>query len=108
MIPSASYVPFNPPHLLREYLGKPGHEIEGVALSPDALQALADSRVLGHETLVAVGRWNYPDGRWYLALAVPTAHIESVTDYRWDGHRLRLICPECEARDGKHRRGCAA
>jgi hypothetical protein len=102
------YVAFSPPHLLKEYLGKPGHEIEGLALPPAGLQALADSRVLGHETLVVQGRWDHDDGRFYLDLAVPTGHIEAVTNYRHDGGRLRLICQDCGMKDGKHKRGCAA
>lgn len=105
-----TYARFTPPHLLREYLGKPGHEIGGNALSPLAFAALADSKVLGHETLVVQGRWDYDDGRFYLDFAVPTGHIEAMTDYRYDheARRLRLVCPECEMKDGKHRRGCQA
>lgn len=110
MKPSSTYVRFSPPHLLREYLGKPGHEIEKLALSPMALAALAESTMTRTNTLVVQGRWDYPDGRFHLDFAVPTGYVESVTNYRYDAEakRLRLICPECEMKDGKHRRGCTA
>lgn len=107
---SATYTAFNPPHLLREYLGKPGHEVDGTALSRHALDALGEGKVLGHEVMVVRGRWNYPDGRFYLDFAMTTAHVEATTDHRWDpnARRLRIECPECGQKDGKHKRGCAA
>lgn len=106
----ATYVVFSPPHLLKEYLGKPGYEMGGLALSPLALDALGESKVLGREVLVVHGRWNYPDGRFYLDVAVPTSHIEATTDHRWDpnARRLRIECPECGQKDGRHKRGCQA
>jgi len=105
-----SYVRFNPPHLLKEYLGKPGYEANGMALSWLALDELGRSKVLGHETLVVVGRTDLEDGRSFLDLAAPTGHVEAVTDYRYDedARRLRLECPECGQKDGKHKRGCTA
>lgn len=105
-----SYVRFDPPHLLDEYQGKAGHEIGGIALSPMALEALAESKMSGSRPLVVRGIWEYPDGRWYLDTAVPTAYIETTTSYRYDEQerRLRLVCPECGIKDGKHRRGCEA
>lgn len=105
-----SYTRFQPPHLLREYLGKPGHEIEGLALTPMALDALAEETMTGVRSLVVIGRYEYDDGRFHLDFGVPTAYIASVTDYRWDeeARRLRLECPECGMKDGKHKRGCAA
>jgi hypothetical protein len=106
---TTTYTPFSPPHLLKEYLGKPGHEISGLALSMGAMDALAESRVRGYDTLVVQGRWDIDD-RFYLDFAVPTRHIEETTNHRWDqsARRLRLICPECDGKDGKHLRGCAA
>ena len=104
----SEYVRFNPPHLLREYAGKPGHEVEGLALTPAALNALATETVTGSRELVVIGRWDYPDGRFHLEFGVPTAYIEENSDYRLDGRRLRLVCPDCGMKDGKHSKLCAA
>jgi hypothetical protein len=104
----STYVRFAPPHLLREYLGKPGFEMEGLALSPMALEALAESTINKTQTLVVQGRWDYDDGRFYLDLAVPTQEVERLTNYRYDAdaRRLRLNCPDCGMKDGRHKRGC--
>lgn len=105
-----TYVRFDPPHLLKEYRAKQGCETNGTMLPDYALDELARSVVLGQETLVVRGRWTYPDGRSYLEFAVPTGYIEAVTNYRYDAgaRRLRLECPDCGMKDGKHRRGCQA
>lgn len=105
----ADYIRFNPPHLLSEYRGKDGHEVGGLALSPMALDALAHS--VGSKQapeLVVIGRYDYPDGRYYLDFGVPTAHIEAVSDWRWDpdAKKLRILCPECDQWDGKHKKSC--
>lgn len=103
-----THVRFDPPHLLREYAGKRGHEIGGLALSPPALDALADDTVTGSNSLVVIGRWDRDDGAFFLDFGVPTGHIEATTDYRWDrdAKRLRLICPVCDLKDGKHMKSC--
>lgn len=105
-----SYTRFDPPHLLSEYVGHTGYEVEGLALSPSALEAVADEKMTGARPLVVIGKYHYPDGSWYLDLAVPTGYIETTTDFRWDENRrrLRLVCPDCEMKDGKHSKACAA
>ena len=102
-----TYVAFAPPHLLSEYLGRPGHEIGGQALSPYALEALAQSKTTRIPCeLAVIGRHDYEDGRFYLDFAVTRAYVESVSEFRWDDGRLRLVCPSCGWKDGKHTRGC--
>lgn len=109
----SEHVTFNPPHLLREYAGKPGFEVEGLALTPAALHALAAETVTGVRELVVIGRWDYPatedyPARFHLEFGVPTAYIEDNSDYRLEGRRLRLVCPDCGIKDGKHSKLCAA
>jgi hypothetical protein len=105
-----TYTRFDPPHLLREYKGKTGYEVGGLALSPMALAALAEGIQTGVDPLVVIGRWDRDDGAFFLDVAAPTGYVASVSAYRYDddAKRLRLNCPDCGMKDGRHTRGCSA
>ena len=86
-----------------------GHELGGLALTPHALQALAEARATGKPCeYVVIGEERHPDGRWYLILGANRAYIEAVTDYSDQGGHLVLTCPDCGKRGGKHVKGCEA
>lgn len=110
------FVRYPEPRRIAEYVGQPGPEIGGLLLSPVAYQVLAESKTSGRTCeLVVIGedRIRNRDGSAgdrYLVYGVPTEYIASVTDYRWDAtaRKLRLICPGCDLRDGRHTRTCPA
>lgn len=105
----SEYVRFDPPRRLAEYNGQVGHEVGGQMLSPMAYDALAQAKT--DRTLpayVVVGEYRYEDGRRYLEFGVTTEHIEANSDFRRhpDTKNLRLLCPNCETWDGKHKKAC--
>ena len=105
----SEYVRFTPPRRLVEYQGQPGHEVGGLMLSPAAMDAIAKAKnTRSLPEYVVIGEHRYEDGRRYLELGATTGHIEAVTDYRWDSgtKSLRLLCPNCETWDGKHKKVC--
>lgn len=107
----SEYVRFDPPRSLAAYRDSPGSEMGGLALSPMALDALAESVTSRKPPeLAVIGEWRYEDGRRFLDYAVPTDYLEATTDYRYDrdARRMRLVCPACGMKDGKHTRGCDA
>ena len=78
-------------------------------LSFAAYDALALSMSTGKPCeLVIIGEWIRDDGRRWFDYGVTTAYIDATTDYRYDrdARRLRLVCPECAQKDGKHTRTC--
>jgi hypothetical protein len=104
-----TYVRFTPPRRLSEYVGQPGPEATGERLTSTAYDAIAQSKVTGQPPeLVVIGEYRREDGKSFLDFGVPTEHIEAVTEWRWDGgvKRLRLVCPLCELKDGKHAKDC--
>lgn len=103
-----SYERFAPPRKLEQYVGQAGLEMGGLALSPAAFAALAESKTTGIPCeLAVIGRW-FDDKRTFLDFGVTTTYIEATTDYRYDrdAHRLRLLCPLCGLKDGRHAKGC--
>lgn len=107
----SEYVRYDPPRPLAAYRDSPGPEMGGLALSPMALDALAESVTSGKPPeFVVIGEWRQDDSRRYLDFAVSTAYLEATTDYRYDrdARRMRLVCPACGLKDGKHTRGCDA
>jgi hypothetical protein len=106
-----AYERFAPSRPLSQYVGQAGLEQHGLALSPSALSALAESKSSDLPCeLVVIGAWVRGDGMRYLDFGVPTDYIEATTDYRYDhdAKRLRLICPLCDLKDGRHTKGCDA
>ena len=106
---TTTYQRFRPARPLEFYLGKSGNEVEGLALPPMALEAIAASRTSRIPCeLEVIGEWRHDDGRVHLDLGVTTAYIEAVTDFKLDedAGRLRLVCPDCGLKDGKHTKGC--
>ena len=104
-----TYVRFTPPRRLAEYVGQAGPEATRERLTNAAYDALAQSKVSNLPCeLVVIGEYRREDGAAFLDFGVPTEHIEAVTDWKWDGtvHRLRLVCPLCEMKDGKHSKVC--
>lgn len=100
------YHPFAPHRPLAQYRGQPGNEVNGQALSLMAYDALADSMASGKPCeLVVIGEYVI-DGLRYLAYGATPAYIEATTEYRSVSGRLRLVCPECEEKDGRHLRSC--
>lgn len=105
-----NYYPFTPNRKLAEYVGQAGHEANGQRLTAAAYDSLAASKVSGLPAdLVVIGEYRREDGAAFLAFGCPREHIEAVTDYRWDedAHRLRLLCPICGAKDGRHEKSCS-
>ena len=99
---------YKAPVPVEEFLGEAGWELNGALLPDFALDALAKSRTYHAPCeYVVVGEINREDGARFLQFGVPTAYIESVSNYRAepDG-RLRLVCPECAYKDGNHSRSC--
>jgi hypothetical protein len=76
-----AYERFNPPRPLAQYVGQAGHELGGLALSPMALAALAESKTSRVPCeLAVIGAWMSEDGRRYLDFGATNAYLESVTD----------------------------
>jgi hypothetical protein len=106
---TSTYTRFRPPHLVAEYIGQPGNELGGNLLTQAAIDAHALSKsTRGPCEIVVIGRWDYEDGRVRLDYGVPTGYIETVSDWRYDedAKRLRIVCPECGTKDGKHMKSC--
>jgi hypothetical protein len=100
------YNAFRPPRPLRQYRGQLGHEANGRILPTFAEDALAAS--LSSDLpceLVVIGEY-VVDDRVYLNFAATPGYIENTTDWRDFSGRLRLVCPECEEKDGRHLRSC--
>ena len=100
------YIPHRP---LTQYVGQAGLELGGLALSPDALQVMGDAKTSGIPCeLTVIGAWVRDDGMRWLDFAATTDYIEAMTDLRYDREhkRLRLVCPDCGMKDGKHTKGC--
>jgi len=101
------YHAFTPHRPLAQYRGHTGHESNGLLLTPAAFDALADATNAGRPCeYEVVGEYVRDDGWVFLDLATTRAYIESATSYLHLEGRLRLVCPECEGRDGKHGRTC--
>ena len=103
------YQRFRPPQLLAEYAGKHGSELGGLRLDAAAYAAIADAKVSGDPpALVVIGEYQREDGQSFLDYGAPTGYIETVSNHRWDENvqRLRLVCPDCGMKDGKHSKGC--
>lgn len=98
---------FKPPRPLRQYRGQSGHELNGRMLSTAAEDALGVSLTSDLPCeLVVLGEFVHPDGRRFLQLGATTAFIEATTDHRLIDGKLRLVCPMCELRDGRHLKSC--
>lgn len=103
----STYIGFAWPRRIAEYRGHPGAEVNGMALPPEAYDALATATMTGKPCeLVVMGEQNREDGVTFLVFGVSTAFIEATTDWRSEGKSLRLICPECTVKDGKHLKSC--
>lgn len=103
------HVRFNPPRRLAEYRGQAGHEASGQMLSYSALDALATAVTTKTEPeYVVVGEFRREDGARFLELGTTTTFIEGSSDYRIhpESKNLRLLCPNCETWDGKHKKTC--
>lgn len=103
----ATYAVFNPARRPEEYVGQPGPH-NGLALTPDVIEAIASSRVSGrpHGYLVQ-GEWLRRDGVRYLDIAVDRRWVEANSHYRVDEHgQLRWVCPECGLKGGRHSKAC--
>ena len=103
---TTTFHPFTPHRPLAQYRGQPGHEVGGLALSAMALDALAEAVMTGKPCELVVTGEYVIDERRYLTFGATPAHIEATTDFRSLGGRLRLVCPSCEEKDGKHLRSC--
>lgn len=104
-----NHVRFRPPRKVAEYVGQAGHESNGQRIPTyvyDALSASKTSRI--PMEFVVIGEYRRDDGASFLDFGSTTEHIETVTDYRWDGEakRLRVICPACGLKDGRHTKVC--
>lgn len=106
---SVPYSRFDPPHLLTEYVGKPGPHM-GNALPPAGYDALAEAANTGKPpALVVIGEWRRVDGVTFLDLGVQPGWIEANTSFRRDpqSDHLRWHCPSCDVTSGqKHRAEC--
>jgi hypothetical protein len=112
-----SHRTFRPPRAVREYGYVDGDLVvdeespSGFLLPWEAIddQAIATATRRA-PAYVVVGEFVRDDGTRYPELGVTTQHIEANTSYRWDGNTksLRLICPACGLKDGKHLKGCEA
>lgn len=101
------YHPFTPHRPLRQYRGQAGHEVNGMLLSPMALDALSKSVTSDIPCeLVVRGEHVREDGVRYLDFAVTKAFIEATTDFLDENGTLRLVCPRCEQKDGRHLKSC--
>lgn len=106
---------YRTPRTVREYGYEDGQPVaqpgspSGFLLPWDAIMdqaaAVTERRP---PAFVVVGEFVRDDGMRFPELATPTSHIELSTDYRWDStaKRLRLVCPVCGQKDGKHAKGC--
>lgn len=97
-----SYTPFIPHRSVRDFRQSgrlPNHVLDSLAMTI--------TRHLPDEYAV-IGETVYEDGRTFLEFAVTTAYIEATTIWRHDAeqHRLRLVCPACGLKDGRHTKGC--
>jgi hypothetical protein len=102
-----TYNAFRPHRPLRQYRGQAGHEANGTMLPTYAQDALAASMTSDIPCeLVAVGEYVRDDGARFLNFAVTRGYIEALTDYLDEGGRLRLVCPQCEGKDGNHLKSC--
>lgn len=99
-----SYVRFDPPRRVEQYLGSTGPH-DGLALPPFAYAAIADAKAAGGPSQYVVqGEWR--GEKTWLDLAVDPAWLEMYSHYRRDVHgRFRWTCPQC-GRAGGHERGC--
>ena len=108
------YVPFDYPRPIRDFLGQPGAEPNGMMLPAYVLNGHAEciTRGLPAEHVVS-GEDHHPDGRVYLRFAVTRRYIEAVSDFRdLDPNNpthsgLVYVCPDCQGHSGKHSRACA-
>lgn len=101
------YVRFDPPHLLREYVGKAGPHL-GNALPSAGYDALADAANTGNPPqYVVIGEWRDGDTSW-LDLGVTVAWLHAASSYRADENgRLHWRCPTCGVGNGgKHAIDC--
>ena len=103
---TTGYVEFSPPRRPEEYVGQAGPH-EGLALTHDVLDAIAESKVSGrpHRYLVR-GEWQRNDGTRYLDFAIDRRWLEANSNYRTVEGMLRWTCPECGKTSGKHLKLC--
>jgi hypothetical protein len=102
------YERFAFPAPVRQYIGLPGHEISGQMLPPSVYDAIASAKMSGRPCeYIVLGQQIREDGAVFLQFGVPGAYIENRTDWKvQENGSLRLVCPECSAKDGKHSRTC--
>lgn len=113
---SSIYRPFRPARSVREY----GYDADGPIVQDgtpsgfilpwEAIDDQAEAVVMHRPpAFVVTGEHVRDDGVRFAEIGVTTGHIESTTNYRWDegAKKLRLVCPLCGFKDGKHEKGCA-
>lgn len=111
----SGYRAFRPPQSVRDYgyvdgdlvvepRSPSGYLLPWIAVD-DQTDAVRERRAPAY---VVIGEFIRDDGMRAPDLAVTTGHIEATTDYRWDpaSRSLRLICPACGVKDGKHAKLC--
>lgn len=102
-----TYNHFTPHRPLRQYRGQAGAEANGQMLPPYAMDALAESMTSDLPCeLVVLGEYVRDDGVRFLNFGVTRGYVEAMTDFLDEGGRLRLVCPTCEMKDGKHLKSC--
>lgn len=102
----AEYMPFWPHRRPEEFVGIAGPH-NGLALTHDVLEAIAESRVTGkpHPFLVR-GEWIRRDGVRFLDVGIDVQWVTANTDYRLVNGMLRWTCPGCGRLSGNHAKGC--
>ena len=103
----ARYTEFNPPRRPEEYLGQAGPH-NGLALTPDVIQAIAQGKVTNqpHPYLIR-GEWvRHKDGVRFLDVAMDRAWLTANTHHQLVDGRLRWVCPVCQKLSGHHTKAC--
>jgi hypothetical protein len=96
------------PRNVSQYLGMAGHEVGGLMLSPDVLDAHATALANNKpDEFMVIGETEREDGKRFLQFGISRTWIESVSDFK-ENERGELVyfCPECSGQSGKHSRNC--
>jgi hypothetical protein len=101
-----SYTAFKPHRSIRQYLGTPGPEVNGLALPYYVLDSHANcvSKDLPDEFIVTGETTN--GDKTFLQFGVTRDYIEAVSDFREVNGQLIYVCPDCQGHSGKHSRSC--
>jgi len=103
---TSAYHRFKPVRKVAEYLGTPGPEPSGTALTYAALDAYSDSVNKDQPCeLVVVGEQVREDGVRFLTYGATKEYIEATTTFRDAGKGLHYYCPLCK-KTGPHPATC--